>query len=53
MTKVRKFLVALSAALSVLSVALADGEIQSGEVPEIVIAFVAAGLVWAVPNAEG
>lgn len=52
MSRVRKFLVALGAALGILSSALADGVLVSTEIEAVVLALVGAVLVFVIPNAE-
>lgn len=48
----RKFLVALTAALGVLAVALSDGTVSTAEIIQIVIAFAGALGVYGVSNAK-
>lgn len=52
MTKVRKFLVALGAALGVAGAALSDGSVSGSEASQIALALVGAGLVWLIPNED-
>lgn len=50
MKNYRKFLVALGGAFSVLGASLADGSVNATEFSSVVLAFVSAGLVFAVAN---
>jgi hypothetical protein len=47
----RKFIVALTAALSVLGAGLADGEIDASEGVAVVLSFLGAYGVYRIPNA--
>ena len=50
MSKYRKFLIALAAALSIASAALADGDLSGADGGSIGIALAGAALVWLIPN---
>jgi hypothetical protein len=50
MSKYRKFLVALGAAVALVASALADGVFTSQETEAIVLAIVSAVFVYLVPN---
>lgn len=50
MNRMRKFLVALGAAMGVAGAALADGSLSGSEVSQVALAVVGAALVWLVPN---
>lgn len=51
MSRYRKALVALSAALAMVASALADGVFTSSETEQILLAFVSALFVFLTPNA--
>jgi hypothetical protein len=50
--KIAKAIVAVTAALGVLGVALADGNVDAGEAVQVALAFLGAAGVYRVPNAD-
>jgi uncharacterized membrane protein YebE (DUF533 family) len=49
-TTAHKFLIALAAAAGVFATAMSDGHLDGSEMSGIIIAFVGAFFVWAIPN---